>query len=291
VTVCECVSTVTLQSVLIQQPVKPLQLIRAGQRYQLPLAHRTKAMQFAGVQQSPPGAAVSGMMLQQQQQQQQHPHPYHPGMSLSPQQPVHPAMKQQHMQVPQSQPPQSSVFCGVIASGRPVVMDFVPVGNNRYAGSIPQPGTVPELTFFMLPSFQAALQHGMGLSLYCCKDGMNWQLLGSLTGQKTSDVFRTGWPNDSDLTNASEVKIGIAIEPLGDIQKSVGLGSFEVSQRLNEAQFIARDLYRYMESFTQRHHQNGQEYLILPTNCINKWIQRFERKYRRDPTFFMKETT
>lgn len=44
-----------------------------------------------------------------------------------------------------------------------------------------------------------------------------------------------------------------------------------------------------MESFTQRHQANGKEWLILPTDCLSKWVQRFERKLTLDPQFFMKQ--
>jgi hypothetical protein len=66
-------------------------------------------------------------------------------------------------------------------------------------------------------------------------------------------------------------------------------GSNEVGSRLQVAQCVAQNLFRYMESFTQTHQQNGKEFLILPTDCLSKWLKRFEHKIKRDPQFFMKQ--
>lgn len=180
-------------------------------------------------------------------------------------------------------------FCGLVASGRPVVFQFQPVGENRFMTVVTQPSLVPEISIFLMPAFQAAMQHGMGLSVYWCKDGANWQLLGSLSAHKPSDVFRTGWPADPDLTQVPAVQVGVAIESLAQIQTLSGQGSNEVGSRLQVAKNVAGNLFKYMESFTQRHHANGKEWLILPTDCLSKWLERFERKLSLDPQFFMKK--
>lgn len=179
-------------------------------------------------------------------------------------------------------------FCGLVASGRPVVFNFQPVGENRFMTLVDQPVIVPEISVFLLPAFQAAMQHGMGLSVYWCKDGSNWQLLGSLSAHKPSDVFRTGWPEDPELAQVATVQVGVAVESLAQIHTSTGHGANEVGSRLQVAKKIAENLFQYMESFTQRHQANGKEWLILPTDCLSKWIQRFQRKLTLDPQFFMK---
>ena len=151
-----------------------------------------------------------------------------------------------------------------------------------------QPSLVPEISVFLLPSFQHAINQGLGLSVYWCKDGQNWQLIGSLSSHKPSDIFRTGWPEDPDLASCPMIQVGVAVESMEQIQSSAGHGSNEVGHRLHVSKCVAQNLFQYMESFTQTHHQNGTEYLILPTDCLNKWLQRFEHKIMRDPQFFMK---
>lgn len=169
-------------------------------------------------------------------------------------------------------------------------MSFTPVGGGRFTTVVAQPAVVPEISAFLLPAFQPAMAQGLGLSVYWCKDGANWQLLGSLSAHKPSDIFRTGWPQDAELTGCPAVQLGVAVESLAQIQTSAGHGSQEVGGRLQVAKSVAQNLFQYMESFTQRHQQNGQEWLILPTDCLSKWLQRFERKLRLDPGWFQKNS-
>ena len=116
-------------------------------------------------------------------------------------------------------------------------------------------------------------------------------MIGSLSANKPSDIFRTGWSEDPELANCPMIQVGVAIEGLSQIQSTTGHGSNEVGNRLQVAQCVAQNLFQYMESFTQTHQQNGTEFLILPTDCLSKWLQRFEHKVKRDPQFFMKTTT
>ncbi|KUF87102.1 hypothetical protein AM588_10001394 [Phytophthora nicotianae] len=48
---------------------------------------------------------------------------------------------------------------------------------------------------------------------------------------------------------------------------------------------IAQDLFNYLSSFSS---SNSQSYMTIPTNLLDKWMERFEAKYRRDPNFMMK---
>ena len=177
---------------------------------------------------------------------------------------------------------------GVIASGRPVItsLDCTQVSETKWVAPLVAPTVVPELTFFLLPSFVQAAQAGFGASLHFSTDnGANWQFIGAVHGEKPSDIFRTAWPGNSDLQGVHTVQIGVSVEPLSDIATNAG-GSREVAGRLQFAKGIAMDLFTFMESFNTAEH--GNEYLVLPTNCLEKWLARFENKYRRDPDFFMK---
>lgn len=46
---------------------------------------------------------------------------------------------------------------------------------------------------------------------------------------------------------------------------------------------IARDLYQYMASFSQTTGQFKDlgDVLVIPTDCIDKWMVKFEDKHRR----------
>lgn len=189
----------------------------------------------------------------------------------------------------QQQQPRAA-FVGLVASGRPVVTTFNPVGDGkRFFTTITNPANVPEISVFLLPGFQSAMAQGMGLTVYWCKDGSNWQIIGSLSAHKPSDIFRTGWPSDPELSHCAALRVGVSVESLAQIKSSQDHGSREVGERLGVAKSIAHNLFSFMESFTQRHRQNGKEWLILPTDCLTRWIERFNRRVKLDPQFFMKK--
>ena len=55
--------------------------------------------------------------------------------------------------------------------------------------------------------------------------------------------------------------------------------------RLFVAQKIANDLFHYMQSFDTSQ-QPG--HLVVPHTIFERWMARFESRFRRDPNFFMK---
>jgi hypothetical protein len=60
-----------------------------------------------------------------------------------------------------------------------------------------------------------------------------------------------------------------------------------VDDRHAFAHKIALDLFQYMNSFSQ----SGQSGMMLvPTGIFDKWMERFDRKYRLDPNFMMKKS-
>ena len=118
-------------------------------------------------------------------------------------------------------------------------------------------------------------------------DGQNWEFLGAVAANKPSDIFRTGWPSNETLKNCAFLQIGISVEPIENLVKLEG-GARPVADRMNFAKGIAMNLFHYMESFEKRA-MDGGNFLVLPSNALDKWLSRFEAKYRRDPNFFMKK--
>jgi hypothetical protein len=60
-----------------------------------------------------------------------------------------------------------------------------------------------------------------------------------------------------------------------------------VDDRFAFAHKIALDLFQYMTSFSTG--GDGSGMLVVPTNIFDRWLERFERKYRIDPNFMMKQ--
>lgn len=69
-----------------------------------------------------------------------------------------------------------------------------------------------DLTFFMLPS--TPIPPGFGGVLYYSKPPFtDWELLGCVSPEKPSGVFRTGWTTKEDMVGCGVVQLGVSIEP------------------------------------------------------------------------------
>ena len=53
------------------------------------------------------------------------------------------------------------------------------------------------------------------------------------------------------------------------------------------AQRLAKNLYNYLDSFSQNQDHNRQ-LLAVPVNFLDKWYNKFLNKYQIDPNFLMK---
>ena len=72
-----------------------------------------------------------------------------------------------------------------------------------------------------------------------------------------------------------------------DVIKNLEIVSSGVDDRLAFAHKIALDLFQYMTSFSEKT-QHG-DMIAVPTNILDRWMDRFNRKYRVDPNFMMKQ--
>lgn len=223
---------------------------------------------------------------------------------------------------------------GLIAATAPLRTDFVPVdgsNNTKFTLTVTSPGDFPspltainELVFFMLPGAANAMPYNSGVLIYwqvevspTVKSG--FELLGSLTMERPSDIFRTGWSEREEFIGLSpnqsiKINIGISIEPLDVVQNLTedGIGtsssmSMSTNNNINNsnnnnnqnssitpvdkrpmvAQKIAQDLYNFMLSFDTGG-ATGNQTMTVPTNIFDRWWRRFENKLRRDPNFFLK---
>jgi hypothetical protein len=188
---------------------------------------------------------------------------------------------------------------GFVVPGGPVRTDFVPADESgtkytltlRTPGDLPLPlTTISEVVCFLLPN--APLSPQQGILLYWQlsspgKEATGFELLGSITHERPSAIFRTGWSHNETLLNEHQhspvVTLGISVEPLANIQ-NVDSGSWN-EKRLFVAQKIATDLFQFMQSFDTGA-VGGM--MTVPTNIFDRWMKRFEARFRRDPNFFMK---
>ena len=206
---------------------------------------------------------------------------------------------------PQSPPANHQPPFGLIIPDHPLRTEFVPVDNSglRFAIRLQCPGdirvplaSINDIVFFCLPT--VPLPENMGVMVYWQLTEANgpastgFELLGAITPQKPSAVFRPGWSEHEQLLQVAKsgtpvvLTIGASLEPLETVQNTRQDRTTE--QRLFAAQKIAKDLFNYMLSFDAG--SGGAGNIVVPHSIFERWFKRFESRFRRDPSFFMRDT-
>lgn len=202
---------------------------------------------------------------------------------------------------PQPQPIVVPNAFGVIVPGRPIRQNFAPVDatGTKFSLQLTSPGDLPspltlinELVVFL----GAPIDPHQGVMVYWQLAAQNeqsgFELLGSLTMEQPSQIFRTGWSEHDQFLSIPPnqpvtVTIGLSIEPLESIRNVSTTTSSNVNaRRPMVAQRIAQDLYNFMQSFDTTGGRNGT--MLVPQNIFERWWKRFEAKSKRDPNFFLK---
>ncbi|KAL7446264.1 hypothetical protein ACHAXH_009714 [Discostella pseudostelligera] len=215
----------------------------------------------------------------------------------------------------QAQTP-SSQLLGILIPGGVVRTDFAPSDASGTKFTLALSGisgkdivSVSELVFFLLPGIPLPPDHGAllfwqvvsipasnvmsstpfsaGASTATTTD---FELVGAITNNKPSGVFRTGWATNETLSIAINspysstitINLGVSIEPISTIDN---MGMIQ-DKTTHVAMKIAMDLFNYMQSFNTGSGGN----MIVPNNVFDRWMKRFESKTRVDPNFFMKSS-
>ncbi len=106
----------------------------------------------------------------------------------------------------------TSQLFGIVVPGRPVITEFQLVDSTKAMTMLEQPATVPELTFFLLPT--TVIPPGYGAILYySIPPFQNWVLIGSIDPAKPSGIFRTNWATNEEVRNCPVVQLGVSLEP------------------------------------------------------------------------------
>jgi hypothetical protein len=60
---------------------------------------------------------------------------------------------------------------------------------------------------------------------------------------------------------------------------------------MDSAKGIAQDLHHFMSSFAQSTGKFGvkEDVLVIPTDCVDRWLLKFQAKHKREPFFWMRK--
>ena len=70
--------------------------------------------------------------------------------------------------------------------------------------------------------------------------------------------------------------------------ENLNLTNSGYEDRFAFAHKIAMDLFQYMVSFSQNNSNSPNGMMVVPSNIFDSWFDRFNRKYKQDPNFMMK---
>lgn len=183
--------------------------------------------------------------------------------------------------LPSGLQPAPNVF-GIVASGRPVSVNFGASSPDKLLIEIPNPGQIAELSIFILPGVDLPLEQG-AIIYYSVAPYTNWVTLGTITANVPSTFIQTGWTTNQEVQNSPMVQIGISMEPLSTVLNITQAKTQEDWDKLSFAQLVARDMFQFLGSFAQS--TPAGERLVLPLNSLDRWLKRFEEKFRRNPNF------
>mmetsp|Transcript_10325 Transcript_10325/g.12523 ORF Transcript_10325/g.12523 Transcript_10325/m.12523 type:complete len:192 (-) Transcript_10325:38-613(-) len=177
----------------------------------------------------------------------------------------------------------------VTIPGRQMQLGWRFVSENRAVLSEPilMANEVPDVMISILPGCMF-FGPDQAACIYWSSDGQDFSLLGALSHQLPSSFFRTGW--GTLLQPGTTIQLAISIEPM-DVATNLGLGvsGEALEDRKSFAAAIARDLWTFLTSFAVDHVQSNGSMMLVPTTVLDRWMERFNAKFARDPNFMLKE--
>eukprot|EP00386_Alphamonas_edax_P014630 GDKI01044874.1.p1 GENE.GDKI01044874.1~~GDKI01044874.1.p1 ORF type:complete len:180 (+),score=21.42 GDKI01044874.1:66-605(+) len=172
----------------------------------------------------------------------------------------------------------ASIF-GLVIPKRLTSSQFVQQGEAQWITEIVRPGEVSEFSLFLnnaLPSDN----HGVGV-YFSYPPYTDWQYLGLLTNNCPSEIFSTGWALNPEVSQLPAVRLGLMVEPASALMEKLQTQP-PLDVKKEFARKTALNLFRFIESFCQ----DGVAQVIQP--AIDRWMKRFDEKYKIDPLFIMK---
>ncbi|ORZ12392.1 hypothetical protein BCR42DRAFT_483698 [Absidia repens] len=200
---------------------------------------------------------------------------------------------------------------GCIAAGRLVQTNLQQVDVNKYVFELSDAQSVNHLVVFLLGTIP--FEPGFGATVHLLWPNKDWQLLGGLSNDKPSAIFRiNGKTNTSSnimmeaAAASTTATLGISIEPLATVEQhlatlqntavakppTAAATAVSMSEVGQMASRVIENLYNYVTSFSvQELPMNGiplgqlTEHGYLPVHAFQTWYNNLSRKLANDPNY------
>ncbi|XP_029937608.1 protein Hikeshi [Myripristis murdjan] len=193
---------------------------------------------------------------------------------------------------------------GCLVAGRLVQTDAVQVSADKFVFNLPDYESVNHVVVFMLGT--VPFPDGMGGAVYFsfpAAGGQVWQLLGFITNDKPSAIFKiSGLKKDEGVAHPfgmtaapqaapSVAQVGVSVEALGQLAQQTPVSGAAVSTVDSFMQFTQKmldSLFNFASSFAVSQAQmtpNPTE-TFIPSSCVLKWYENFQRRMAQNPNFW-----
>lgn len=193
---------------------------------------------------------------------------------------------------------------GLLISGRLVDTSFREVDQTHCVIDIQNADAVNHIVVFLTGT--QPFPDGTGGSVYFCwPDGNgapNWQLLGVLSNEKPSAIFKISKLKTSDenqnmaqrfgqLHMPHVAQVGVSIEPIVNLNGLTPAAQTEASNAATFVEFsqkMVENLFNYLSSFgisaAELRDRPNESY--VPFSAVQQWYTNFERRLQQNPYFW-----
>ncbi|KAJ8918948.1 hypothetical protein NQ315_016850 [Exocentrus adspersus] len=189
---------------------------------------------------------------------------------------------------------------GIIVSGRLVQTEFQPISETQFVTTINDADNINHIVVFLTGA--VPFPEGTAGQVYFSwpdpNAPPNWQLLGYISNQKPSAIYKISslkrLDEMGDYTNmmfgqshiVHNAQIGIAIEPITNIQEGPTLNNAE--NNVTFAQKMLESFMNYVLSYTitQAHMVPDPTATYVPLSTVQNWYTNFERRLQQNPNFW-----
>ena len=182
-------------------------------------------------------------------------------------------------------PPAQPLF-GIVCGCRGVESDFRVMGDAppAFVCEVASPAACAEAALFLVPG--AVLPPGKGIVAYwSLLQSDSWAVLATLDAQRPSTIVRTGWPMKA--IGVASLRVCCVLLDSSDVTNAAMAIAANEQAQLPFVQLVARDLGTFVSSFAQRGVAGLGEAIVLPADAVQRWLRRFDEKFRAEGPAFL----
>ncbi|KAI0800074.1 DUF775-domain-containing protein [Fomes fomentarius] len=197
---------------------------------------------------------------------------------------------------------------GCLVAGRLLQTNLQQIDETHAIFELPAAGSINHVCVFLLGT--VPFPEGYGATVHFFWPGKGFQLLGMLSNEKPSAIFRLRGTYSAQSTNTHAVFtdaandagpsdvtafLGLSVEPLPQIMQEVSvLPSSVAKAQANPvadatlmAERVVKNLFNYVSSFVGGNPSAISPDLMIPMGMIAKWYENFVSKVRSSGVGFL----